>query len=149
MIVAAALFARARGRLRLPPHERRRQRERDLDLFVAGRGRLPLFLRVVRNFDYRLAFLLLPCRSSFVGHTHAAGSPLVSLVGLFGTLWLDVDLTAHVPLLGAAVRGFKHATTLGVFSGSLPPAVIMQFVLFAGLVSCLVAIVPLRLPRRL
>jgi hypothetical protein len=148
VIVAAALLARARGRLSLP-RATGAGAERDLDLFVAGAGVYLCSYVVVRNFDYRLAFVLLALPQLFRWARGRSQLAVVSLVGLFGTLWLDVDLTAHVPLLGAAVRGLKHASTLGVFSGSLPPAVLMQLVLFAGLVSCLAAIAPFRLPRRL
>jgi hypothetical protein len=147
VIVAAALLARERGRLSVP-RASGDDAERDLDLFVAGAGVYLCSYVLVRNFDYRLAFLLLTLPQLLRWARERSRLAVVSLVGLFGTLWLDVDLTAHVPILGAAVRGWKHATTLGVFSGSLPIAVLMQLVLFAGLVGCLVAIVPLRLPKR-
>jgi hypothetical protein len=102
---------------------------------------------LVRNFDYRLVYLLLTLPQLLRWARGRSRLAVASLVGLFGTLWLDVDLTSQVPLLGPAVRWLKHATTLGVFSGSLPPAVLMQLVLFAGLVGCLVAIAPFQLLR--
>jgi hypothetical protein len=148
VIVAAALLARRRGRLSLLQTSGDGS-VRDLDLFVAGAGIYLCSYVLVRNFDYRLAFLLLTLPQLLRWACDRSRLALASLVGLFGTLWLDVDLTAHVPVLGALVRDWKHATTLGVFNGSLPVAVLMQLVLFAGLVSCLVAITPLRLPRRL
>jgi hypothetical protein len=148
LVVAAALVAHHRGRLSLP-RGAGAEGERELDLFVAGAGVYLCSYVLVRNFDYRLAFLLLTLPQLLRWRRERSRLALVSLVGLFGTLWLDVDLTKHVPLLGAAVHGWKHATTLGVFDGSLPAAVIMQLVLFAGLVCCLVASTRLRLPRRL
>jgi hypothetical protein len=148
LVVAGALFARWRGRLSLA-RSTGEGAERDLDLFVAGAGVYLCSYVIVRNFDYRLAFLLLTLPQLLRWARERSRIAVVSLVGLFGTLWLDVDLTARVPVLGAAVRAWKHATTLGVFNGSLPAAVLMQLVLFAGLVSCLVAVTSLRLPRRL
>ena len=146
LIVAAALLARGRGRLRLPRWSSI-DAERDLDLFVAGAGVYLCSYVLVRNFDYRLAFLLLTLPQLLRWAHDRSRVAYASLAGVFGTLWLDVDLTAHVPVLGAVVRGLKHASTLGVFSGSLPPAVLMQLVLFAGLVGCLLGIAPFRLPR--
>jgi hypothetical protein len=147
-IVAAALLARRRGRLSLP-RASGDGAERDLDLFVAGAGVYLCSYVLVRNFDYRLAFLLLTLPQLLRWARDRSRLAVASLVALFGTLWLDVDLTAHVPILGTAVRAWKHATTLGVFDGALPIAVLMQLVLFASLVSCLVAVVSLRVPRRL
>lgn len=116
---------------------------------MAGAGVYLCSYVLVRNFDYRLAFLLLTLPQLLRWVRERSRLAVVSLVALFGTLWLDVDLTAHVPILGTAVRAWKHATTLGVFDGALPIAVLMQLVLFASLVSCLVAVVSLRVPRRL
>ena len=147
-IVAGAVLARRRGRLSLP-RVNGEGAERDLDLFVAGAGVYLCSYVIVRNFDYRLAFLLLTLPQLLRWARERSRLAVASLVGLFGTLWLDVDLTAHVPLLGAAVRAWKHATTLGVFDGALPIAVIMQLVLFVSLVCCLVAVVSLRPLRRL
>jgi hypothetical protein len=146
VIVVVALLLRRRGRLKAPP-TRGEGAERDLDLFVAGAGVYLCSYAIVRNFDYRLAFLLLVVPQLLRWARERSRLAVVSLVALFGSLWLDADLTAHVPILGAAVRAWKRATTLGVFSGSLPIAVLAQLVLFAALVGCLVAIVPLPLRR--
>lgn len=148
IVVAGALLARRRGRLKLP-RSSGLETERDLDLFVAGAGVYLCSYVLVRNFDYRLVFLLMTLPQLVRWARGRSRLALVSIVGLFGTLWLDAYLAAGVPLLGAATRVWKHATTLGVFDGSLPASVIMQLVLFAGLVGCIVAIVPFRLPRRL
>jgi hypothetical protein len=138
VVVVAALVAHRRGLLRLPGG-RGAADARDLDLFVAGAGVYLCTYLLFRNFDYRLAFLLLTLPQLLRWTRERSRLAAVSLAALFGTLWLDADLTKHVPVLGAAVRGWKHATTLGVFDGTLPAAVLAQFVLFAGLIGCLAA----------
>jgi hypothetical protein len=136
LVVIAALLAHRRGLLRLP---RGTGAAADLDLFVAGAGVYLCTYLLFRNFDYRLAYLLLTVPQLLRWAREGSRLALLSLAALFGALWLDADLTKHVPLLGAAVRGWKHATTLGVFDGTLPAAVLAQFVLFAGLIGCLAA----------
>jgi glycosyl transferase family 87 len=111
---------------------------RDLDLFWAGAliyiGSYALF----RSFDYRLVFVLpaLPQLLRWAGARRWLG--IVTLLALFGTLWLDAPW-AGVPVIGAALDAWKHVSTL-------PPAVAAQLVLFIGFAGGLVATAPAFLP---
>jgi hypothetical protein len=69
---------------------------------------------------------------------------IVSLASLIGTLWLDASLTSRVPLLGSALRRWNDLSNIAPFDRPLPAAIIMQLVLFAGLIGCLVAVLPAR-----
>jgi hypothetical protein len=141
LIVGSAVLLRKNGRGRTP-QTAGPSAERDLDLFVAGAGVYICSYVLLRNFDYRLAYLLLTLPQLFRWARDGQRLAVVSLAALFGTLWFDADLTVDVPLLGSALRHWNKLTTLGVFSGTLPAAVIAQLVLFAGLVGSLVAIIP-------
>ncbi len=122
LIVAAALFAVQKGRIRLP-RANGAAAQRDLDLFVAGAGVYVCSYVLLRNFDYRLAYLLLTLPQLLRWAREGQRLAVVSLVALFGTLWFDADLTVDVPLLGSAMRHWNKFTTDGAPSGTLPAAV--------------------------
>ena len=111
---------------------------RDLDLFWAGAciyiGSYALF----RSFDYRLVFVLpaLPQLLRWAGARRWLG--IVTVLALFGTLWLDAHWT-RVPVISDALDAWKHVSTL-------PPAAAAQLVLFIGLAGGLVATAPAFLP---
>jgi hypothetical protein len=146
VIVATALLAYRGGR-RLLPRAFDSGAQRDFDLFVAGSAVYIGSYFLLRNYEYRLVFLLMavPQLLRWV----RVGRPLaiVSMVALLGTLWLDELLVAKVPLLGRAMRSWNHFSAFAPFNQPLPAVVIMQLIVFAGLIGCLIAAVPLGVRR--
>jgi hypothetical protein len=141
LVVGAALVGYRGGRGALP-RASGPAAERDLDLFIAGAAIYICSYVLLRNFEYRLAFLLLTLPQLF--RWARAGRPLavVSIVALLGTLWFDELLVMKVPLLGRVMRSWNSFSTFAPFNVPLPAAVLMQAVLFAALTCCLVAVVP-------
>jgi Glycosyltransferase family 87 len=149
VIVAAAVVVHRGGRRHLPLAPGA-DVARDLDLFVAGAGVYVCTYVLFNSFDYRLVFVLLTLPQLLRWARERQPVALVSLTAAFGTLWLDPSLTARLPLLGSATRHWNHLTTFAAFDGvdrALSLAVIMQLILFCGLVGCLVAMTPTELPR--
>lgn len=116
--------------------------QRDLDLFVAGAGIYVASYALFRSFDYRLAFLLLTLPQCLRWARERRPLAYVVLVALFATLWLDSDATVDVPWLGSALAAWNRFSTFPPFDRPLPLAVAGQFVLFASLVACLIAVAP-------
>jgi hypothetical protein len=143
LVVGSMLLARRRLRAQLP-HDPDPAAERDLDLLVAGAGVYVCSYALFRSFDYRLAFLLLTLPQLLRWARERRSLALVSLASLYGALWLDAALTARVPGLGRALRGWDRLSTVAPFHRPLPLAVVAQLVLFAALVGCLVATAPTR-----
>jgi len=143
LVVGSMLLARRRLRAHLP-HDSDPAAERDLDLFVAGAGVYVCSYSLFRSFDYRLAFLLLTVPQLLRWARARRAPALVALVSLYGVLWLDADLTARVPGLGRALRGWDRLSTVAPFHRPLPLAVVAQLILLAALVGCLVATAPTR-----
>src|SRR5581483_4491573 len=111
-------------------------RDRELDFFWVGACIYAGSYALFRSFDYRLAFALLTVPQLLRWSRSVVG--VVTLLALFGALWLDA------PWSGVPVLGFlAHSHFV-----SLPPVVGSQLVLFAGLVAGLAATAP-PLARRL
>ncbi|HZQ02861.1 MAG TPA: hypothetical protein VFA88_02450, partial [Gaiellaceae bacterium] len=112
---------------------------RELDLFWAGASVYVGSYALYRSFDYRLCVVLMtvPLLLRWARERRAVAA--VTLLALFGSLWLDAPWSG-VPVLG----WLAHSHVV-----SLPPVVLAQLVLFLGLVAGLVATAPAAVPFRL
>ncbi len=137
VVMAVVAFGRRRAQLSSPATEDGRRR---LDLFVAGAGVYIATYYYIRNFDYRLAFLLLAVPQLLDWTRARSKLAIVTLGALVGTVWLDYLLTQTVPGLGRVTRWWNSFATFAPFDRPLTLAVAMQVILFAGLISCLVAV---------
>lgn len=146
IIVAVALYAYRGGRRSLP-RVFDSAAQRDFDLFVAGAAVYICSYFLLRNYEYRLVFLLMTVPQLLRWVRDRRALAIVSILALLGTLWFDELLVAKVPLLGRAMRGWNDFSTFAPFNQPLPAVVIMQLTLFAGLIGCLAAGVPLRVRR--
>ncbi len=131
--VVVALLLRRRLRAHLAPGG-----ERELDLFWAGACVYVASYALYRSFDYRLCFVLMTVPLLLRWSRQRRALAAVTLLALFGTLWLDAPWRG-VPLLSWLARSHVVA---------LPPVVLAQLVLFLGLVAGLVATAPTAVPFR-
>jgi hypothetical protein len=138
-LAIALLLARS-----VRPNETRVVVERDLDLFWAGALIYVGSYAVERNFDYRLAFLLLTVPQLLRWAQEGQRLAFVTFAALFVTTWLDV--WSSMPAVHVVLDWWNRLTE--VRGQSLPVAVIGQFVLFATLLAWLLATVPERLTAR-
>src|SRR5207249_2693931 len=93
-----------------------------------------------RNFDYRLAFLLLTVPQLL--HWARAGQRLafLTIAALLVTVWLDVWST--MPAVGSLLIRWRNLTAIGPHGQMLPFAVVSQYVLFATLAAWIIATAP-------
>jgi hypothetical protein len=114
---------------------------RELDLFWAGACIYVGSYATVRNFDYRLVFLLLIVPQLLQWARERQPLAFVTLAALLGATWLDV--WSSMPGVHVILDWWNRVTAVGANAQALPVAVICQFVLFGTLVAWLVAIAPL------
>jgi len=112
--------------------------DRELDLFWAGACVYVGSYAFFRSFDYRLCFVLMTFPQLLRWTRERRALAAVTLLALFGTVWLDAPWTG-VPVLGWLAHSHVVA---------LPPVVLAQLVLFLGLVAGLVATAPTAVPFR-
>jgi hypothetical protein len=134
LVAFAAAFLLRRGLRRQLPQEN----DRTLDLFWVGACVYIGSYALYRSFDYRLAFVLMCLPQLLQWAREGSAVAFVSVVALFGALWLDTPWTG-VPVLG----WLAHSHVV-----SLQPAVASQLLLFFGLVAAVVATAPTSVPFR-
>jgi hypothetical protein len=140
-VAAVVLLARPWLRMELGVRAGDAASRRDLDLFWAGAGVYVGSFAVLRSFDYRLVFLLLTLPQLLRWAAAGRAIAVVTLLAFFGALWLDAGWSG-VPVVGWVLETWSQATA-GLASGQpFPAAVVAQVVLFAGLLSGLVATAP-------
>jgi hypothetical protein len=145
VVVALAARKRLRRHLRIGTSP---NGERNLDLFWAGACIYAGAYAVFRNWDYRLAFVLLAVPQLLTWARMRRAMAMVTLLAFFAALWLEPTWTG-VPVLGGAIELWNRATSVAPFHTPLTAAVAGQFLLFAGLVGGLAATLsPGSLPGR-
>ena len=140
-VAAVVLLARPWLRIQLGVRAGDAASRRDLDLFWAGAGVYVGSFAVLRSFDYRLVFLLLTLPQLLRWAAARRAIAVVTLLALFGALWLDPGWSG-VPGVGSVLETWSRATAHLASGQPFPAAVVAQIVLFAGLLSGLVATAP-------
>jgi hypothetical protein len=93
------------------------------------------------NYDYRLVFLLLTVPALLRWVRRRSVTAAVTLLALIGTLWLEGPVE-YAPGVGWVFRQWNHLTSVAPFHEPLRAVALAQLILFAGLVTLLVALVP-------
>ena len=120
---------------------------RDLDLFYAGAGIYIGTYVLFLNYDYRLVFLLLTVPALLRWARRRGVIAAVTLLALIGTLWLEGPVE-YVPGIGWLFRQWNSLTSVAPFHEPLRAVAFAQLILFASLVTFLVALIPtLALPQ--
>lgn len=120
---------------------------RDLDLFCAGAGIYVGTYVLFLNYDYRLVFLLLTVPALLRWARRRGVIAAVTLLALIGALWLEGPVE-YAPGVGWVFRQWNHLTSVAPFHEPLRAVTFAQLIVFAGLVTLLVALIPtLALPQ--
>jgi hypothetical protein len=114
----------------------------NLNLFWVGSSIYVASYVVFRSWDYRLAFVLLTIPQLLQWATAKRAMAIVTLIALFGALWLDLTPPGLLSLRNSIFSPWAHLTTTSPFTEPLSPAVFAQLILFAGLLAAMVATMP-------
>jgi glycosyl transferase family 87 len=115
---------------------------RDLDLFWVGASIYVCSYVVFRSWDYRLAFALLTIPQLLRWVATRKAVAIVTLLALFGTLWLDLTPPSLISFRNTVFSPWNHLTRTFPFTEPLSPAVFAQLIFFAGLLAAMVATLP-------
>lgn len=147
LVLGVALLVQFRGASTLHTEIDDRRSRLDLDLFVAGVGVYVGTYILFRNFDYRLAFLLLTLPQLLRWVHQGSTIAVVTLLALIGALWLGAPWD-ELPVIGWVFVAWDRLTSVAPIDQPLRPVTVAEFVLFAGLLTLSIPLFQMSAGRR-